>query len=43
VPLRDPEQRDVELAETLLELTPEGRLRALRRYSHLRQIAETQG
>lgn len=37
-----PEQHDVELAETLLELTPEERLRALRRYAHLRQVAEGQ-
>lgn len=37
-----PEQHDVELAETLLELTPEERLRALRRYAHLRQLAEGQ-
>jgi transcriptional regulator with XRE-family HTH domain len=35
-----PEQHDVELAETLLELTPEERLQALRRFAHLRQIAE---
>jgi transcriptional regulator with XRE-family HTH domain len=34
-----PEQHDVELAETLLELTPEERMRALRRYAHLRQVA----
>lgn len=38
-----PEQHDVELAETLLDLTPEERLRALRRYSHLRQLAAEQG
>jgi transcriptional regulator with XRE-family HTH domain len=37
-----PEQHDIELAETLLELTPEQRLRALRRYAHLRQVAEGQ-
>jgi transcriptional regulator with XRE-family HTH domain len=37
-----PEQHDVELAETLLELTPEERLRALRRYAHLWQVAEEQ-
>jgi transcriptional regulator with XRE-family HTH domain len=37
-----PEQHDVELAETLLKLTPEERLRALRRYAHLRQLAEGQ-
>lgn len=35
-----PEQHDVELAETLLALTPEERLGALRRYAHLRQLAE---
>jgi hypothetical protein len=34
-----PDQHDVELAETLLELTPEERMRALRRYAHLRQVA----
>ena len=38
-----PEQHDVELAERLLELTPEERLRALRRYAHLRQLAAGQG
>jgi transcriptional regulator with XRE-family HTH domain len=37
-----PEQHDVELAETLLKLTPEERLRALRRYAHLHQIAAEQ-
>lgn len=37
-----PEQHDVELAETLLELTPEERLRALRRYAHLHRVAEAQ-
>ena len=37
-----PEQHDVELAETLLELTPKERLRALRRYAHLRQVAGSQ-
>jgi uncharacterized protein len=37
-----PEKHDVELAETLLALTPEERLRALRRYAHLRQVAEEQ-
>jgi Predicted transcriptional regulator with C-terminal CBS domains len=30
-----PEPDDVELAELLLELTPEERLRSLRRYAHL--------
>lgn len=34
-----PEQHDVELAETLLRVTPAERLRALRRYAHLRQAA----
>jgi hypothetical protein len=34
-----PDQHDVELAETLLRLTPEERLRALRRYAHLREAA----
>lgn len=37
-----PEQHDVELAETLLKLTPEQRLQALRRYARLRQVAEDQ-
>jgi uncharacterized protein len=37
-----PEQHDVELAETLLELTPEERLRALRRYARLHHVAEGQ-
>jgi hypothetical protein len=37
-----PEQHDIELAETLLKLTPWERLRALRRYAHLRQIAEVE-
>jgi len=32
-----PDPHDVELAETLLRLTPEERLRALRRYARLRQ------
>jgi hypothetical protein len=35
-----PEQHDVELAETLLELAPKERLRALGRYAHLRQVAD---
>ncbi len=35
-----PDQHDVELAEILLGLTPEERLRALRRYAHLREVAE---
>jgi hypothetical protein len=37
-----PDQHDVELAEILLELTPEERLRALRRYTHLREVAGEQ-
>jgi hypothetical protein len=37
-----PDQHDVELAQTLLRLTPEKRLRALRRYAHLREIAGEQ-
>jgi uncharacterized protein len=37
-----PEQHDVELSETLLELTPEERLRALRRYAHLHRVAREQ-
>lgn len=35
-----PEPHDIELAERLLELTPEERLRALGRYARLREIAE---
>lgn len=35
-----PDQHDVELAEILFGLTPEERLRALRRYAHLREVAE---
>lgn len=34
-----PDPHDVELAETLLGLTPEERLRALRRYAHLDAMA----
>jgi hypothetical protein len=34
-----PDPHDVELAEILLGLTPEERLRALRRYAHLREVA----
>lgn len=34
-----PEPHDIELAETLLELTPLERLRALPRYAHLRELA----
>jgi transcriptional regulator with XRE-family HTH domain len=37
-----PERHDVELAETLLELTPEERLGALQRYAHLHRLAEGQ-
>lgn len=33
----EPDPADVELAERLLELTPEGRLRALARYSALHE------
>lgn len=35
-----PDPHDVELAETLLRLTPAQRLRALRRYARLRGVAE---
>lgn len=35
-----PEPHDVELARLLLELTPEERLRALKRYAHLHELAE---
>jgi hypothetical protein len=35
-----PDQHDVELAEVLLGLKPEERLRALRRYAHLREGTE---
>lgn len=38
-----PEPHDVELAELLLGLTPEERLRALRRYAHLHEGAREQG
>lgn len=34
-----PDPHDVELAEVLLELTPEERLRVLRRYARLREAA----
>ena len=37
-----PDRHDVELAEFLLGLTPEERLRALRRYAHLREVAGEQ-
>jgi transcriptional regulator with XRE-family HTH domain len=35
-----PDRHDVELAEALLELTPEERLRGLRRYARLREVVE---
>jgi transcriptional regulator with XRE-family HTH domain len=35
-----PDPHDLELAETLLDLTPEERLRALRRYAHLDAMAK---
>ena len=38
-----PEPHDVELAATLLELTPAERLRALGRYARLRELAAEQG
>jgi len=38
-----PDRHDVELAELLLRLTPEERLRALRRYARLRELAGGQG
>jgi transcriptional regulator with XRE-family HTH domain len=38
-----PDQHDLELAETLLALTPSERLRALRRYAHLREIEAVSG
>lgn len=34
-----PDPHDVELAEALLRLTPEERLRALRRFARLRELA----
>lgn len=37
-----PDPHDVELSETLLALSPLERLRALRRYAHLREVAEAQ-
>lgn len=37
-----PDPHDVELAELLLGLTPIERLRALRRYAHLREVAREQ-
>jgi transcriptional regulator with XRE-family HTH domain len=38
-----PDPHDVELAELLLGLTPEERLRALRRYARLHEISEREG
>lgn len=38
-----PDPHDVELAATLLELTPAERLRALRRYARLRELVAEQG
>ena len=38
-----PDSHDVELAALLLGLTPLERLRALRRYAHLRELAREQG
>jgi hypothetical protein len=35
-----PNQHDVELAELLLKLTPMERLRALKRYARLHEIAQ---
>lgn len=37
-----PDPHDVELAETLLRLTPSERLQALHRYAQLREIAQEQ-
>ena len=37
-----PDPHDVELAEVLLRLTPEERLRALRRYAHMHELADGQ-
>jgi hypothetical protein len=37
-----PDPHDVELAGLLLRLTPEERLRALRRYAHLHELAREQ-
>lgn len=37
-----PDPGDVALAETLLDLTPEERLRALARYARLREMAQAQ-
>jgi transcriptional regulator with XRE-family HTH domain len=34
-----PDPHDIELAESLLQLTPEERLRTLRHYAHLRERA----
>lgn len=37
-----PDPHDAELAGLLLQLTPEERLRALRRYAHLNELAQEQ-
>jgi uncharacterized protein len=37
-----PDPHDVELTGLLLRLTPEERLRSLRRYAHLRELAQEQ-
>jgi transcriptional regulator with XRE-family HTH domain len=37
-----PDPHDIELAELLLRLTPEERLRALRRYARLHELAQRQ-
>jgi transcriptional regulator with XRE-family HTH domain len=34
-----PDPHDIELAERMLDLTPQQRLRALKRYSHLHRLA----
>lgn len=38
----EPDPEDVELAEGLLRLTPEERLRALSNYAHLHELAQGQ-
>lgn len=38
-----PDPHDVELADALLRLTPEERLRALRRYARLHELARRRG
>jgi hypothetical protein len=37
-----PDRHDIELAKLLLEMTPEERLRALKRYTRLRERADEQ-